>query len=237
MFNLSFEPRDLERGLLSVERTQVPVATMWALNDTAKDVLEHMQSRMDVVFDRPTRFTKNAFHVWRATKTTLSASVQERPGVGSRHYLKRQETGGTRRQTGVEGLLSTRLSYDGLIAAAIPASGAKLDGYGNWSRGERNQVLSQLMAQRDRHTNETDRSRTRRGSKRARYFVPNNGGLAPGVWRRSRGGDLAKVLTFTDAMPRYRERLGFYDGAQEVFDARFAQNFRVALAKAMRTAR
>ncbi|WP_406870461.1 hypothetical protein ABEB22_12615 [Thioclava sp. 'Guangxiensis'] len=234
---MSYDQKDLERGLLSVEKEQVPYATMLALNETASDVLKHVQDRMDVVFDRPTKFTKNAFQVWRATKSNLSAAVQERPSVGSRHYLKRQETGGARGQTGVEKLLAGRLAYDGLIAAVLPASGAKLDSYGNWSRGERNQVLSQLMAQRDSRSNQTDRSRKRKGSKRASYFVPKNGGLSPGVWRRDRSGEIAPVLTFVDAMPHYDKRLGFYDGAQEVFDARFAENFRVAFAKAMATRR
>lgn len=227
----------LRRGLSDVERKQLPISTVWALNDTASDVLAHMQSRMDVVFDNPTRFAKNAFMVWRATKATLSSEVKERPSVGSRHFLKVQERGGVRPQTGLERLMNTRLSYDGDIKAVIPAAGAKLNAAGNWSPGERNKVLSAVQAQRDTRSNTTAASRSRRKS-RISYFVPRSGSkLSAGVWKRDGKGKISKILNFTTAMPAYRERLGFYDGAQDVFDAQFPVRFSEAFRKAMATAR
>jgi class 3 adenylate cyclase len=37
------------------------IAAAWALNDTAQEANDHIGDRMTVVFDRPTKFTENAF--------------------------------------------------------------------------------------------------------------------------------------------------------------------------------
>ena len=227
MFHLNVETAEFERALDGLSEKRMPWAAANALNDTAKDVLTHMRERMEVVFDRPTRFTKNAFMVWKANPRTLTAAVQERPSVGKRHYLKMQERGGARAQTGLEKLLASGVAYEGALYAAIPADGAKLDAFGNWSRGERTQVLSDLGAQRDTRSNATTASR-KRNKKRSKYFVPKHG-LTPGVYRRDTSGNLDIVLAFTDHAPAYEKRLGFYDGAGEVFEERLPINLRASL--------
>jgi len=230
---LEVDIEDLKRGLSDVERRLVPKATLWALNDTAYEVLDHMQDRMEIVFDRPTRFAKNAFMVWRATPSTMIAEVKERPSVGSKHFLKVQERGGARPSTGLERLMSHRLPYDGDIKAVVPAAGAKLNAFGNWSPGERNKVLSEVQAQSDKRSNSTAASKARRKT-RTGYFVPRKGSrLSPGVWKRHGKNQITKVLHFTTAMPKYNERLRFYDGAEKVFDARFPIQFTRAMQKLM----
>lgn len=235
MLSIQLDDKLLGRQLTNLERVQMPFAAARALNDTAADALKHIQDRMGVVFDRPTRFTKNALMVKRATKTVLEAEVKERPSAGRRHFLKVQEAGGARPQTALERLLSERVAFAGIIAAAVPASGARLDGFGNWSIGERNQAVSSIGAQRDTRSNTTEASR-KRNKKRATYFVPQ-AGLAPGIWKRTAGGDLSKVLTFTTSMPRYTPRLGFYDGVEEVWRASLPDHLRRRLAEAVATAR
>ena len=240
--SLEIDPSHFLKRSTEIEQKQLPQATVWALNDTANDVLEHIKGRMDVVFDRPTRFTKNAFMVWRATKATLTAQVKERPSVGARHYLKMQERGGTRRQTGLESMVSANLAYDGVLAAIIPTSAARLNTFGNWSPGERNQAVSAIKAfgEAGYSANATKRSKAKSGGRRAAYFVPNKGSrLSPGIWRRKGKGKrvrIEKIAHFIDAAPRYDRRLGFYDGAQAVFDRRFATNFYAAFERAMATA-
>lgn len=210
---------DADAFLSGAERLgerDVRQAGAWALTDTAQDVLEHIQDQMDQVFDRPTRFTKNALMVWRATPRTLEASVVERPSVGRRHFLKVQETGGTRPQTALEKLLDDRLAYAGDLRAAVPAAGAKTNAFGNWQVGERNRALSAVQAQRDGTANTTAASR-KRNRKRAGFFVPRKGSkLSPGIWRRDRDGGIEKVLHFTALAPHYEARLGFLDGAETV---------------------
>lgn len=224
MLKISIDDADLQRNLRQLADKDARMAASWALNDTAADVLTHVQGRMDEVFDRPTRFTKNAFMVWRAKPHSLEAQVVERPSVGRRHYLKVQETGGRRGQTGLERLLGSRLAFDGILQAAVPADGAKLDAYGNWSNGERNQALSAVKAQRDGATNTTTAS-GRRNRKRAGFFVPKPGSrLSPGIWKRAPDGSISKVLHFSATAPVYSQRLGFQDGAEEVYRARLPEH-------------
>lgn len=238
---MAFDTRDFERRMTEIERSQLPQATVWALNDTAKDVLEHVQHQMDVVFDRPTRFTKSAFMVWRADKRTLMAEVKERPSVGSRHYLKIQERGGPRPQTGLEKMVASHLAYDGVIRAIIPTSAARKNAAGNWSPGERNQAISAIKAWREvgYSANATEASVKRAKKKRAEYFVPKRGSrMSPGIWRRSgskKSPKVDKVAHFVDSAPVYEKRLGFYDGAEDVFNARFGDHFRRAFERAMAT--
>jgi hypothetical protein len=225
-----------------IERKQLPMATAWALNDTAQEVLEHVQQRMEVVFDEPTRFAKNAFHVWRAKKTDLTAKVQERPSVGSKHFLKVQERGGRRPKTGLERMLSASLAYDGILAAVVPAAGAKLNRHGNWAPGQRNQAISAIKgwSETGYKANATKDSKARNRS-RAAYFVPRSGSkLSPGIYKRTGRGmreKVVKIAHFLDSLPNYTERLGFYDGTEEVFDRRFVPNFKRAFEKAMETRR
>lgn len=239
---MHLDPSDFLKASDQIEREQLPMATAWALNDTAQEVLEHVQNKMEVVFDEPTRFTKNAFHVWRATKTNLTARVQERPSVGSKHFLKVQERGGRRPKTGLERMLSSSLAYDGLLTAVVPAAGAKRNKFGNWAPGQRNQAISAIKgwSEAGYKANVTKDSRARNKG-RAAYFVPRpSSSLSPGIYKRTgskKREKIVKVAHFLDSLPRYSARLGFYDGADQVFDRRFGPNFKRAFEKAMATRR
>ncbi|MDS9467339.1 hypothetical protein RGQ15_07095 [Paracoccus sp. MBLB3053] len=231
MLTINLDDRELQEHLARLADREVRTAASWALNDTAADVLTHVQTRMEEAFDRPTGFTKNAFMVKRARVSDLEAEVKERPSVGKRHFLKVQEHGGRRGRTGLEGLLDARLAYDGIITAVVPAGGAKLDAYGNWSTGERNQALSAVQAQRDQSTNTTAAARKRK-RKRAGFFVPSaESKLSPGIWKRAPDGTISKVLHFTRSMPAYDQRLGFFDGAREVYEARLPAHLRRTIEK------
>lgn len=229
-------------GLDDVQQRQVPWAMVLTLNEMAQEVLKGVQSDMDKHFDRPTRWTKNAFGVYRATKQRLYSEVKEKPSVSTKHYLKVQERGGGRPKTGIERNFDARLPFDGMIAALIPATGgpfdaAKLDAFGNWSNGERNEVMSQLKVGRDVgfNSNKSDASakrRTRRGG--ATYFVASRG-LAPGVYRRKSPDDTpVRVLKFARKAPVYKRSLGFIEGAEarvrKTFAERFARHLAAALA-------
>ncbi|WJS86711.1 hypothetical protein [Paracoccus sp. TOH] len=231
MLKLTLNDWEMQAHLSRLSGRQVRIAGSWALNDTARDVLAHVQGRMDEVFDRPTPFTKNAFTVKGARPDNLTAEVMERPSVGRRHFLKVQESGGARSRTGLEGLLDARLAYDGIITAVTPASGAKLNAYGNWDTGERNRVLSAVQAQRDTTANTTKASR-KRNRKRAGFFVPQaESRLSAGIWKREADGTISKVLHFTRAMPTYDPRLGFFDGAADVYQTRLPDHLRRTIAK------
>ncbi|SIS98357.1 hypothetical protein [Paracoccus saliphilus] len=228
MLQLSLDDRALQANLRRLSDRDARTAAVWALNDTADDVLKHVQGRMDQVFDRPTQFTKNAFMVWRAKPSLLEAKVMERPSVGRRHYLKVEEFGGKRGQTGLEALLSSRLGHDGKISAAVPAAGAKLNAYGNWSPSERNQALAAVSRQAPAAA-ATGGTRRRR---RAGYFLPAaSSRLSSGIWKRNPDGSIKKVLHFTTAVPEYRQRLGFFDGTEAVSARRLPVHLQRTIAK------
>ncbi|VDC31404.1 hypothetical protein [Pseudogemmobacter humi] len=237
-FSVSSNIDEVLRSLDDFTARQVPQAIAWALNDTADLALKGVQDDMDAHFDRPTRWTKNAFMVWRANKRKLVAEVKERPSVGRKHYLKVQERGGPRPQTGLERLFNTRMAYAGHIQSVIPAAAALRDAFGNWSVGERNRVLSSVRAQSDRAANSTKASKVRRKNA-SQFFVPRlDSRLSPGVWKRtSRGAALKKVVHFSQAVPKYRKRLGFIDGAEARVRKEFPRFLARALEKAIRTAR
>ncbi|TJZ86148.1 hypothetical protein [Paracoccus hibiscisoli] len=222
MLKISIDDADLQRNLRQLADKDARQAATWALNDTAADVLKHVQDRMDQVFDRPTRFTKNAFMVWRAKPATLEAEVMERPSVGRRHYLKAQELGGQRGQTGLEKLIASRLSADGQMQAAVPAAGARLDAYGNWANAERKQAVDAVTSAAPTQAAVPTGGRPR---KRAGFFIPKPGSnLSPGIWKRAPDGSISKVMHFTSVAPVYSERLGFQDGAAEVYAARLPEH-------------
>ena len=237
MMELTLDQRPFERQLTALEERHLPRASANALTFTAMDVLEHVQERMRVEFDRPTRWTLNAFMVWRAQPSRLVAEVKERPSVGRRHYLKVQERGGQRPQKGIERALQERLPYEGILTAIAPASGARLDAYGNWSAAERNQALSALGAQRDSHMNQTDASRKRARGRRATYFVPRNGGLYPAIWKRtSPKAAPVPVANLLESAPRYMPRLGFMEGAEKIWRERLAEKLNRELTPAVQRA-
>lgn len=233
MFSVSHNIKQFEAAFHALTDTETPRLVAMALNDTAYDGLDAVRLEMVQNFVSPVRWTLNAFMVWRADARTLQAKVMERPSVGSRHYLKVQMKGGARPRTGVEGALISRLKYGGHITAVTPAGGAKLDGSGNWSSGQRNQVMSGIKAQRDGAANTTTRSR-KRNAKRAQYFVPKPGSkLSPGVWQRD-GDRLSKILHFTKSRPTYSKRVDFHAAVERKTLVVYERHLALRLGAALR---
>jgi hypothetical protein len=208
------------------------IAATWALNDMAEDIRLDVQKRMNVVFDRPTRWTLNSFEVVKANPTGLQAVVQQRAGSASRHYLRVEEEGGPRPQTGLEKLVSQKLAFAGIVQSIIPADNARLDAYGNWSSGEISQVLSDLKVQRDAHQNATEASR-KRNRARGRYFVPKGGLTANAIYKRGAKGQIGVVAVISPKVPVYQQRLGLFDNAGRVFVAKMPGHLSRTLAKMM----
>lgn len=218
---------EVKAEIMRLATNHVPKATYRALNDTAYDALSDLQTEMKSTFDRPTRFALNAFMVWRATPQSLTAEVKERPSVGPRHFLKVQQSGGVRPNTAFEGLLRSKIGNAAHIAAVAPAYGAKLDGFGNWSSGERNQALSGIKAQRDERSNtSTASAKLSRNRNRAAFFVPNEGSrLSPGIYRRKGKDAPEKVLSFLDARPKYEKRIDYRDVVERTAKAVYETHF------------
>ena len=230
MIELTVDDGSFQKALRQLSTKDVAIAATWAINDTAADVLGKVQANVRDHFDRPTRFTQNAFAVTKKAKPgDLEAVVGERPSVSRRHYLKVQERGGPRAMTATEKLISMAAPSAMNIRGVLPADEAKLDAFGNWSGGERNRALSALRAQRDVTTNTTVASK-KRNKKRATYFIPRTG-LTPGIYRKDSTGTIGIVAVFTSKVPGYQRRLGFMDGAEEAYRSHLPLHLRRTLAR------
>ncbi len=212
---------------------QLPFALAVALTRTALDVRTAEVAKMRQVFDRPTPYTLGAFQVRPATKANLVAVVEQKQQAGRRDYLKREAIGGSRASTALERLLAVKLPYAGVLTAILPADNARLDQYGNWSNGQRNEVLAAVGAMRDSTSNRTARSLKRKKNP-SKFFIPTSG-LPPAIYERTGRGQLKVILAFTAVAPTYQPRFPFYQVAEDTAQAVFQSHLSAAFARAATT--
>lgn len=216
-------------GDLSGRRVQAAVAT--ALTRTAVAVRADAQAGLRQSLDRPTPYTLRQLRFVPATADRPVAAVgfnvaaiQDIQGNVIRfadlgpgetpagNYLTPNIQGGTRRDKGLE----VALRAAGFLPPAwfaVPGAGARIDGYGNVSRGQVIQVLSQLRLQLVGGFNRSlsGGSGARAAQKKAggRFFViPPGGRRQPGVYQREFiGRNVTPVFIFVRTVrysPRYR---------------------------------
>jgi len=217
-------------NLEDIYRRQIPFATARALNETVEDLRNYHRTILPTVFDRPTRYTLNSLRMLKAASNRLHAGIffKEQYRDGS-HYLTPHVEGGKRRHKRFEYWLIQR----GIMQSgeyAVPASGLKLDSFGNVPAGIVQMILSQLAAGPDPFQWETARSRKRAGETRVRYFVPEPGSrLRRGIWRRKSKTRVEPVFIFVSDVT-YQKRYQFY----ELSRWRAEMNFPVYFESAMR---
>jgi hypothetical protein len=106
---------------------QMPYAASRALNDAAQKVAQDLNKSTTQYFDRPTRFTQNAYRVSsRSNKANLVAEV--RPKSIQERYLLPSIRGGVRPQRPSERRLG------GISPAWRPGADARLNASGNMSK-------------------------------------------------------------------------------------------------------
>jgi hypothetical protein len=237
------------RWLDDVQRKQIPYAIKNALNQTAKDVQSDLMKEMRV-FDRPKPATKKGIFIRRAEKSDLSAVVGLKTrdkGAPVSEYLDAQVHGGNRSDKRSEILLQQA----GILPAGYqtrPGSGARIDAYGNMSRGQIVQILSYFRAfggirssgrgrSYDTQSERMNRSLTKRKRMPVEYFVVPDGmpGLATGVWKRT-GKKIEPILIFIKP-PTYTKKYGFYEYVSATVRRKMERNFNDALKYALSTAR
>jgi hypothetical protein len=236
------------RNLDQAAREQIPFATARALTRTAQRAQAATYAEMRRVFDRPTPFTLSALRVSPAAKARLEAAVQVKDeatkATTAIKAIGHQMTGGPRWWKRSEGALR-RL---GLLAEgenAVPAAGAKLDAFGNMSRGQIVQILSwfQAFGEQGYRANTSAESRTKkaRGTARTRgvgYYYRRD---APGrgVYMRVQtgfGSAIKPVLLFV-RRANYTKRLDMPAVVARTVDEQFAREFAQAFREAMQSAR
>jgi len=219
---------------------QVPFATAKALTLTAKDAQAEAQRVMQQVFDRPTPFTLRSLFIRPATKARLSSMVYVKDdpfnGVASAaRMLGHEYEGGTRTHKRLEGALLRA----GLISSGefvVPGAAARLDRYGNMSRGQVQQILSQLNAAHDPAAWASKSKRSRRNVRKAGAMFWSRGGALPrGAWQRN--GRHVRPLLIVIRAPHYRQRMNLEQIVERVQASAFPRHFERALADAIGSAR
>lgn len=239
---------------------QARFAAALTLNEAGSKGIERVKKKMTNVFDKPTPWVLNSLRLKRATKTNLVAEVafkDRNSAESSRTMVAPHVDGGKRAFKGMEG----RLARIGLLPAgwyAVPGQGAKLDAFGNMSRGQISQLLNMLGTYTEAGYNKADartaarlaKGNVKKGVYGFTYWVNKVGAgvgkhlgagvahLPAGVYQRHTtpfGSSLKPVLIFVRGAT-YRRRLDFYETIQatasEVWPVTFPKTFQ----EAMRTA-
>lgn len=238
---------------LQAQAKQVPFATAVALTKTAQVVRQEEVKEMKDSFDRPTPYTLNSLFVKPATKTDLTARVWLKDAWGggntpAARYLLPQITGGLRKLKPFEKMLR---SVGALPAGmyAVPGSGAQMDGYGNMSSGQIQQILSYFKtfpeAGYTKNLTKEGREKKWRGTRNKRgfaYFVgrPADGKLPLGIWQRfnfgAMGSAIKPIMIFVDRAT-YQIMYDFQYIADRTVKREFPRQFEAALRQEMATAR
>ncbi len=255
----------LTRTLKSAER-QVRFATSDSLNDVAFSVMRQGRDKMREIFDRPTPWTMRSWYVRkRATRDDLVVSVGlsdylggGRIGLGGPDKkLHHHFFGGSRSRKGLEMYLQSR----GLMKPGeflVPGAGARIDSYGNVSRGQIAQIMSQLKLGNDPSSWSSGSARSRRSVARAGrifwsfgasggvtgYTVKNGEPVAirsgttrlpRGIWVAKGGG--VKAIFIVVHRAHYRKLFDLDEFGARIVRREFEPAFAKRWARAMETAR
>lgn len=227
------------------QQKQVAFATSVALNRTAKLAKEEGVAEMAKGFDRPTPFTLRSLYMKPATKANLKAMVyvkDQSAGGKSRSLaetLGHEFAGGPRTRKRLEMWLE-RAGYISSDEFVVPGAAAKLDQYGNMSRGQVQQILSQLRAGSDPSSYKSKSTRSKASVAKAGGMFWSRGGKLPrGVWVRYNfaSGSAVKPVLLVIKSPIYKRRINLNEIARRVIDRDFNREFQKAYAMALRTAK
>ncbi|MCV6612006.1 MAG: hypothetical protein OIF55_14615 [Amphritea sp.] len=213
--------------LLKAEEKALAKALSW----TAFDARFAIQREISEVFEDPTPWARRSVYVQKATPGKPVAHIGLAKGGGrvnaSWEYLAGLFTphieGGQRKFKRSEGLLRhRRIIPKGM--QAVPGAGARLNRYGNMSRGQVIKVLSNLQA----HDERGFLANTRSARNRTHFVKRDATGTPIGIWQRKPGGGVIPVLAFVKRAT-YSPRFDFYGVIRKVRDTQFKDKYSRAL--------
>lgn len=225
-------------------------AAVKAMNVSMEWAQTSVRRKMRQAFDRPTPWVLNSLRIKYAKPSALSAELAFKDAwstsagdAGGRTMVLPHVDGGARAYKGMEARLM-RAGYMPQGYNAVPGAAAKLDAYGNMSRGQITQLLNVLGTYTEAGFNKAGINTVKRLAKgNAKkgvygfvYWVNRVGDrsashLQPGVYQRvstAFGSTLKPVLIFVK-QAKYRQRLDFYGISRAEIDKRFAGAFDDAL--------
>lgn len=230
----------VQAELTGFSQRRIRSALATALTRTAVAAKEDERREMLDSFDRPTPYTLNSLYAKPATPDRLESEVGIKGDQGSARsataWLRWQVHGGQRRWTGFERTL-IRCGAMPDDMRAVPGRFARLDAFGNLSRGQMAQIVSQLRIETGRlgstrtlprlsfDDTKADRRRKlaavrssqRRAGGQFVAFPNGRGKLLPGVYlvRDTAWGRTApKPVVVFVSKAEYEPRFDFYFVAQ-----------------------
>lgn len=248
--SVSVKGMDQVKAMLAGKAKQIPYATSLAINAVAKAVEEEQRKTIGAKFDRPKAQTVKATYMLRSSKTNLTATVGLKDrgrGVPAAEYLA-PNIGKSGRVPRNPKRSEFMLRAAGILPSGlytVPGKEARLDAYGNMSRGQIVQILSYFRtfgntALNTKRMNATDKYRAKQAKQRRQYFVvpvaDRKLKLHPGIWQETPDRTLAPILMFV-SRPVYNAVYDFYGVGKKVVDRRFDEEFRRAWRIASSTAR
>lgn len=233
------------KGIDNVDK-QVRFATAKALTLTAKAAQSSLVQSMRTSFDRPTPYTLRSTFIIPATRDNLVSLVglkDREPAKASNspaEILRPQFLGGVRLRKNLEKYL-TQAGYLGANEFVLPGAGARLDRYGNMSRGQTAQITSQLRIGLDPYAFKSNSNRSRRNVKKAgRMFwsrgFGRSGHLKRGAYIATPGVGLRPLLPIIKT-PTYRPRINLVQIVAKSVAATWPPTFEKCLHDALATAR
>ena len=267
MITIQVDTRDATRWLNDVQKRHIPYATMLALNATAKDVQAAVYDQFRKSFDRPTPIVMKSLRIKYAKKTDLTAMVfMKDKGLGGKNansmaeILGHHVSGGARIHKKIEFVLR-QWNFISAGEYVVPGAAAKMDKYGNMSRGQIVQILSQLGVKNAGYdSNPTGSKRSKRNVAKAGsifwsrgpegkrtplvdkatgikygYTGGNASRLAKGAWIRN-GRSVHPILLVVKSTS-YRKLIDMRQIAQPIIDKQFRIHFASAIDQALATAR
>jgi len=232
----------LDEAFAALERLQGNLpqkALADALNHTANTARINLRAEMLSVFDRPTPFTLNSIRILHAKGSRLEAALwvkDEKDGASKgfapEDWVKPNVFGGERELKKSE----TMLRAKGILPNGrfiVPGKGARLDQYGNMSRGHMTQILSGLSAYSlsGSSHNATDSKRSARKGHAQAFYVAKRGKTPIGIMER-RGENAVMVLAFVK-QPQYRKRFDFSRVVSETSEREFETHLNKAIIGAL----
>ena len=229
----------------------IPSITAKSLTQVAKITQKETYAEMRSNFDRPTPFVMRGLRIKVAEKTDspieAQVFVKDFPIAGHKLVSDQyqsglassigHEFGGGARQ---RKLLEIRLQRHGFITSSeylVPGQAAKLDAYGNMSRGQIQQILSQIGVTQAGADNLASQSkRSQRSQKKAGTIFwsdgsrrGHNGNLPKGAWVSTNGGLRIKALLIVVRKPQYKQRIDMQAIADRVMRRDFDRLYAKAL--------
>jgi cation transport regulator ChaB len=235
------------QSALSDRSKQFEWATIVSLTRTAKEVQVATYAEMASKFDRPTPITMKSLRIRPATRQKIEAEVFLKSWeVGGKNLRSMEEMIGHQFRGGdrLRKRMEEAFTRAGLINSGeylVPGPDAKLDQYGNLSRGQTQQIYAALRLFWDRYQNPTNSARSKRHAAAAGRMFWSAGPNSPakrrrGVWSVY-GQDTPKLILIVLPRVSYKRRINLPLIAQRVIDSRFKQIFNEEFSKAMASAR